>query len=137
MRTLKYLPPHKHPPRERGSVSSNEQGIHSSKLRDALTSRDRRVVLRVFRKRPNDWLSQAEVSSTAKLPLSQVSGVLRGFRGRYNPDLSLLTLGLIEEKQIQISTRRKQKLYKFNVKSQLILDLIDDILKRHEFEGEP
>ena len=94
-------------------------------------------MLRVFRRRPNDWLAQADVCSIARLPLGQVLGVIRGSPGRYNPDLSLLTLGLIEEKEVQVSAKRSRKLYKLNGKNQLALDLIDHILKWHQVEEEP
>ena len=118
-------------------VSGDEHDFMSSRIREALSSRDRRVVLRTFQNRPNIWLTQREVCTLARLPLSQVLGVMRGSQGRYNPDLSLINLGLIEEKEVQVSAKRNRKLYKFSVKSQSTLESIDHILKRRELEGEP
>jgi len=115
-------------------VTSDEQDVRLSKLREALSSRDGRLVLRGFRRRPDIWLSLVEVCSIARLPLSQGSGAIRGFRGRYNPDLSLLSLGLIEEKEVKVSPKRSRKLYKFNVKNQSTLDLIDHVLEMHHVE---
>ena len=114
---------------------SDERDIHSSRIRQAFSSRDRRVVFSVFRKRPNDWLAQAEVSNIAKLPLGQVSGVIRGSRRRYNPELSLLSLGLIEQREVETG-KRKRRLYRFNVKNRITLDAIDNILKRYQVEGD-
>lgn len=117
-------------------MTSDERDIRLSRLREALSSRDRRVVLQVFRKRPSSWLAQAEVSSIVKLPLGQVSGVIRGSRGRYNPELSLLSLGLIEQRETG-SGKTKRRAYRFSAQNQSTLDMIDHILKRYQVEEEP
>ncbi len=45
-------------------------------------------------------------------------------------------MGLIEQRETE-SGKTKRKLYRFSIRNQSTLDMIDHMLKRHQVEEEP
>lgn len=101
----------------------------------ALRSRVRRLALSVLM-RSGTGLSISEIGRDSGLSPGQVVGAIRGVKGQYEPQLSLMRLQIVSETISKTPGQRQQKTYKFNVKNQDLLDSIDKVLTRYRRAGE-
>jgi hypothetical protein len=67
---------------------------------------------------------------------NQIIDALRGTAGEYEPKYSLLNLRIVQQKGIETSSGRKQKLYKLAGMDEETLELIESILEKYKKEGE-
>jgi predicted transcriptional regulator with HTH domain len=104
-------------------------------INEALQSRVRRLALSVL-KRSGTSMPISEIARKCNSSPNQVAGAIRGTKGQYKPELSLLRLGLVSETVSKIPGTREHKTYRFNVKSQALLDIIERVLARYRTEGE-
>jgi len=104
-------------------------------LHVALRSRVRRLVLAILM-RGGASLSVSEISQRTGLSPSQIIGVLRGVKGQYEPEYSLLRLQLVSETISTVSGSRPQKTYKFACKNPILLNYIEGVLARYLKAGE-
>jgi predicted transcriptional regulator with HTH domain len=109
----------------------------ASHIRAALESRIRRVTLILFIRRRDAWLLLSEICHDTGLAANQVIGAVRGIQGQYDPKLSLLNLKIVQQKELQTSSKRTRKLYKLNRISERNFELIEAILSRYKRAGEP
>lgn len=93
-------------------------------LRIALQSRVRRLVLSTL-KNSGASLSISEIGRHAGLSPSEVAGVIRGVKGQYEPQYSLLRLQLVSESISKVAGSRQQKTYKFICKNPILLNYIE------------
>lgn len=101
----------------------------------ALRSRVRRLTLASLMG-SGTWVSISEIGRESGLSPSQVVGAIRGSKGQYDPELSLMRLRLVSETISKIPGRRQQKTYMFNGKNQILLDHIERVLARYRKSGE-
>ncbi|MGH2638940.1 MAG: archaellum operon transcriptional activator EarA family protein [Rhabdochlamydiaceae bacterium] len=99
-----------------------------------MKSRVRRITLHYLmnRRRP---VAISEISRFTNLTMTQVIGALHGIRGQYEPQLSLIHLGLVKMSEQQIG-QRKVKLYSFSVDNHDFTNVIRQELEKYMVEGE-
>jgi predicted transcriptional regulator with HTH domain len=102
----------------------------------ALRSRVRRLVLGIFIRAPKTMFSLSEISRDANLANNEVIGALRGVKGEYTPELSLLSLGLVKEVMLKVSESRSRRVYILNDEREIPLEQIEHILRRYRRVGE-
>lgn len=82
------------------------------------------------------YLSISEISYLTGLSPSQVAGVIRGTKGQYEPEYSLLQLGIIVSERALTLRGRPQKTYKFTCNNKTLLDYIERTLSRYHRASE-
>lgn len=102
----------------------------------ALRSRVRRLVVIFLIRKRSVWLTLSEICRGTGKSTNQVIGAVRGTVGEYEPKYSLLTLRIVQQKEILTSSRRKQKLYKLADTNEETFKLIESILDKYKKEGE-
>ncbi len=100
-----------------------------------MRSRVRHVVLWNLMK-SGAWLSVSEISHESGLGLGEVIGAIRGVKGQYAPEYSLLRLQLVSETVSKAPGERQQKTYKFTCKDPALLKYVERILARYRRGGE-
>jgi predicted transcriptional regulator with HTH domain len=103
--------------------------------RIALQSRVRRITLTVLIRHRSSWLPLSEIYREGGLTASQAIGAIRGTRG-YDPGLSLLNLRIVQQREVQISSKRKRKVYQLSNLSPREFEVIEQLLSRYKRDGE-
>jgi len=112
----------------------NDDNVSRRLLNIAMRSRVRRLVLWTLMN-SLDALSVSEICRKTRLHPSEVIGVIRGRPGSYELQYSLLRLHLVVEVTAKVGPRG-QKTYKFTCKDPILLEYIQDTLKRYRETGE-
>lgn len=81
-----------------------------------------------------DGLPISEIARQSGLSPTQVVGALRGIKGSYDPEYSLLKLHLVKERESRNPGKRRQKIYEFNSKN--LVSSIERVMERYRQAGE-
>jgi predicted transcriptional regulator with HTH domain len=85
---------------------------------------------------PDTLFSLSEICRETRLSMNEVIGAIRGIKGQYSPELSLMSLDLVYERKTGPADKRQRKVYGFNKKRNFSPERLDRILRGYRLLGE-